>query len=56
MEPVQLQPGPGVYTDMDQSVIIPGGSCPCRGNLTIGATLPAAGGTVCEAACFAAPT
>lgn len=56
VELVRLQPGPGVYTDVDQSGIILGGSCPYRGKLTIGATLPGAEGTVCEAARFAAPT
>lgn len=56
MEPMQLQPGPGVYTDVGHSIIILGGSCPCRGNLILGATLPAAGGTVCEAARFAFST
>lgn len=56
MELVRLQPGPGVYNDVDQSGIILGGSCPCWGNLTIGATLPGAAGIACEAARFAAPT
>lgn len=56
MEPMQLQPGPEVYTDVGHSIIILGGSCPCRGNLILGATLPAAGGTVCEAARFAFST